>query len=122
MSLKIQPDFSGAACGQAEVAEPWLTPVVDCCHSSGSRGKLSRLKEWSLKTPVVLPRWLSGKKKKKKKNPPANARGMGSIPGSGRSSGEGSGIPLQYSCLESPMDRGVLQATILEATEELDVT
>ena len=66
MSLKIQPDFSGAACGQAEVAEPWLTPVVDCCHSSGSRGKLSRLKEWSLKTPVVLPRWLSGKKKKKK--------------------------------------------------------
>ena len=30
----------------------------------------------------------------------------GSIPGSGRSSGEGNGTPLQYSCLENPMDRG----------------
>ena len=31
---------------------------------------------------------------------------LGSIPGSGRSSGEGNGNPLQYSCLENPMDRG----------------
>ena len=30
----------------------------------------------------------------------------GSIPGSGRFSGEGNGNPLQYSCLENPMDRG----------------
>ena len=62
------------------------------------------------------------KKKKKKKNPPAKAGDMGSVPESGRSPGEGNGNPPQYSCLESPMDRGVLQATILEATEELDVT
>ena len=34
----------------------------------------------------------------------AGAHGM--IPGSGRSSGEGNGLPLQYSCLENPMDRG----------------
>ena len=33
-----------------------------------------------------------------------NARDPGSIPGSGRSSGEGNGNPLQYSCLENPMD------------------
>ena len=33
-----------------------------------------------------------------------NARDLGSIPGSGRSSGEGNGIPLQYSYLENPMD------------------
>ena len=38
------------------------------------------------------------------KNPPANARDMGWIPESGRSSGEGNGNPLQYSCLEDPMD------------------
>ena len=31
---------------------------------------------------------------------------LGSIPGSGRSSGEGNGNPLQYSCLENPMDGG----------------
>ena len=44
------------------------------------------------------------------KNPPANAgdiRDMGSIPGLGRSPGGGNGNPLQYSCLENPMDRGV---------------
>ena len=43
------------------------------------------------------------------KNPPANAgdlRDLGSIPGSGRTSGGGHGNPLQYSCLENPMDRG----------------
>ena len=35
-----------------------------------------------------------------------NARDLGSIPGSGRSPGEGNGNPLQYSCLENPMDWG----------------
>ena len=43
------------------------------------------------------------------KNPPANAGDAGdegSIPGSGRSPGGGNGNPLQYSCLENPIDRG----------------
>ena len=43
------------------------------------------------------------------KNPPANAgdiRDTGSIPGLGRSPGEGNGNPLQYSCLENSMDHG----------------
>ena len=49
------------------------------------------------------------------KNPPDNAgdeRDMGSIPGSGRSPGEGNGNPLQYSCLGKPMDRGAWWATV----------
>ena len=58
-----------------------------------------------------LPRWLSGKKKK---NPSANAGPMGSIPGSGRSPGEGNGNPLQYSCLENPMDRGACGLQFME--------
>ena len=41
-----------------------------------------------------------------------NAGDLGSIPGSGRSPGEGKGNPLQYSCLESPMDRGAWWATV----------
>ena len=41
-----------------------------------------------------------------------NAGDPGSIPGMGRSSGEGNGNPLQYSCLENPMDRGAWQATV----------
>ena len=40
------------------------------------------------------------------KNPPANAGDTGLIPGSGRSSGEGNGHLLQYSCPKNPMDRG----------------
>ena len=40
------------------------------------------------------------------KNPPANAGDMGLIPGSGRSPGEQTGNPVQYSCLGNPMDRG----------------
>ena len=49
------------------------------------------------------------------KNPPANAGGirdLGSIPGLGRSPGEGSGNTLQYSCLENPMDRGIWWAKV----------
>ena len=40
------------------------------------------------------------------KTPPAKAGDSGSIPGPGRSSGEGNANPLQYSCLENPMDKG----------------
>ena len=42
-----------------------------------------------------------------------NAGDPGSVPGSGRSPGEGNGNPLQYSCLENPMDRGAWWATVL---------
>ena len=41
-----------------------------------------------------------------------NAGDLGSIPGSGRSPGEGNGNPLQYSCLENPVDRGAWWATV----------
>ena len=41
-----------------------------------------------------------------------NASGLDSIPGLGRSPGEGNGYPLQYSCLENSMDRGALPVTI----------
>ena len=41
-----------------------------------------------------------------------DARGVDSIPGSGRSPGGGSGNPPQYSCLEKPMDRGAWWATV----------
>ena len=49
------------------------------------------------------------------KNPPANAskgRNVGLIPGSGRSPGAGHSNPLQYSCMENPMDRGAWWATV----------
>ena len=53
-----------------------------------------------------LPRWL------RVKNQPANAGDIGSIPGSGRSPGEGNGNLIQYSSLENPMDRETWWATV----------
>ena len=55
-----------------------------------------------------------------KKNLPANAGNSGdagSIPGWGRSPGEGNGNPLQYSCLENPKDRGAWQTTVHRVTK-----
>ena len=54
------------------------------------------------------------------KNPPANAgdvRDAGLIPGSGRPPGGGHGYPLQYSCLENPMDRAAWWATVHRVTK-----
>ena len=54
------------------------------------------------------------------KNPPANtgdAGDAGLIPELGRHPGAGSGSPLQYSCLENPMDRGAWQAVVLGVTQ-----
>ena len=46
-----------------------------------------------------------------------NAGDLSLVPGLGRSLGEGNGIPLQYSCLENPMDRGAWQATVHGVTK-----
>ena len=57
------------------------------------------------------------------KNPPANAEDAGdvaSIPGSGRSLGGGNGNPLQYSCLENPMDRRAWWAIVYGVAKESD--
>ena len=56
----------------------------------------------------------------KKKNLPADegdVRDMGSIPGSGRSPGEGNDNPLQYSLLQNLMDRGAWRATVQRVAE-----
>ena len=51
------------------------------------------------------------------KNPFAKAGDTGSIPGSGRPSGQGNGNPLQYSFLGNPMDREAWWATVLRVSE-----
>ena len=65
---------------------------------------------------VGLPWWLNGEEAA------CSAGNLASIPGSGRSPGEGSDNPLQYSCLGNPMDRGACQATVHGVTKELDMT
>ena len=56
------------------------------------------------------------------KNMPATAGDADSIPGSGRSPGEGNGNPLQYSCLGNVMDREAWWATVHGVTKESDAT
>ena len=61
-------------------------------------------------------RWLSGKESV------CQAGDSGSIPGSGRSSGEGNSSPLQNSCLGNPMNRGARWATVHGVAKESDTT
>ena len=56
------------------------------------------------------------------KHPPASVGNARWIPGSGRSPGEGTGNPLQYSFLGNPTDRGIWWATVYGVSEELDMT
>ena len=56
------------------------------------------------------------------KNLPADAEDAGSIPGWGRSPGEGNDNPLQYSCLENPVDRGAWWAIVHGVAKELSMT
>ena len=79
-------------------------------YQSPGRVKKRATKNWG------LPWWLSSQEST------WNAGDAGSIPGSGRSSGEENSYPLQYSCLGNPMDRGVWQATACGVTKELDTT
>ena len=55
------------------------------------------------------------------KNPPVSAGNVSSVPGLGRSPGEGNGNTLQYSRLESPMDRGAWWATVHGVTKESEM-
>ena len=63
-----------------------------------------------------FPRWLSGKESS------YNVEGSGSIPGLGKSLREGNGNPLQYSCLENPMDKEAWWAAVHEVAKEWDIT
>ena len=72
-----------------------------------------------LLSPLGLPCWLRGKEST------CNAGGVGdvgSVSGLGSSPGEGSGTPLQYSCLRNPADRGAWWATVHGVTAESDTT
>ena len=83
-------------------------------HRGGKRQRLCPLSQVPMqevqRQGLIMIRYLRGSLVNKEYA--CNAGDLDSIPGLGRSSGEGNGNPLQYSCLENPMDRGACQTTV----------
>ena len=75
----------------------------------GNRGEPSGSKDCIV---TVLSEWRASLEAQMVKNLPVNVGDPGSISRLGRSPREGNGYPLQYSCLENPMDRGSWRATV----------
>ena len=100
------------------LATPWTA-----AHQAPPSMGFSRQEYWSGVPETLCPtklKMLSDLGGSVVKNPPAktgDTRDEGSIPGSGRCPGVGNGNPLQYSCLENPMDRGAWRATVHEVAK-----
>ena len=97
---KKEPGLSSCSMGEAQgwgVLGGGADVVVELCVTDPKRQWLQKRK---VPFSVSFPGGSGGKASA------CSAGDPGSIPGSGRSPGEGNGNPLQYSCLENPMDRG----------------
>ena len=86
-----------------------ISSLVNLCARNGHRKKASHWRNFISLGVSVMDQMV--------KNLPASAGDAGSICGLGRSTGGGNDNPLQYSCLESPMDRGAWWATVHGVTE-----
>ena len=91
--------------------------LIQCGHfTSAYTGKVSQVQINIFSLALCLASWgFPGGSVVK--NSPASKGDVGSIPGPGRSLGEGNGNPLQYSYLENPMDRGAWRATVHRVTK-----
>ena len=95
----------------------WFSVLFHCRHAacgilwvSVLNFKLCLL-YWILKSMLYILVFSDGSDGKKKKKSACNAGDQGSVPGLGRSPREWNGYPVQYSCMENSMDRGIWQAT-----------
>ena len=84
---------------------------IEILHLKSTSSKFHLLNCYSYKLSMELSWWLRHKESARKSG------GTGLIPGLGRSPGEGNSNPLQYSCLEHPMDRGVWRAIVHGVTK-----
>ena len=101
--------------GSGEITLWSCRQLTSCCPSPGGKRELwvthplvwALIPLWGPHPQDLTQTWLPPKG-----STSCNTGDVGSVPGSGRSPGEGSGNPLQYSCLENPMDRGAWWATV----------
>ena len=87
-------------------SDRWEEKILPLCHGDSGKDRLIKSFLGVLTVTGGSEFWASGKESA------CNAGDAGLIPGSGRSPGGGHGYPLQYSCLENPMDRRAWQATV----------
>ena len=80
--------------------------MTEHTHTGGDLVLSTFCSKFCLQSSLLLPGDTVGKESA------CNAEDLGSIPGSGRSLGVGNANPLQYSCLENPMDRGALWTAV----------
>ena len=113
-------DHGASWLGSREITLWSCRQLTSCCTSPGGKRELwvTHPLVWAL-----IPLWgphpqdLSQTWLPPKSPTSCKTRDVGSIPGSRRSSGEGSGSPLQYSCLENPMDGGAWWDTVYRVTK-----
>ena len=95
----------------------WCFCIGFCRFSAFTWGTILKFLIKSSKIKIVVWLLMASLVVQMVKNLPASAGATGSIPGLGRSLGEGNGNPLQYSCLRNPMDRGAWRAAVHGVTE-----
>ena len=110
LSLFLLPQSSLSSASLMYLVLPRF-PQIFPGHWQALPEKLTLAKQEQLMSNRGFPGGANGEKSA------CNVGDLGSIPGSGRSPGEGHGNPLQYSCLENPMDRGAWQATFSGVTK-----
>ena len=106
-----QRSLEGYSPQGGKIRQDWVTNTFTFFHIKKSVNKGKYSQSWASQVVIVA------------KNSPDNAgdtRNVGSIPGSRRSPGIGNGNPLQYSCLENPMDREACQATVHGVSKSQD--
>ena len=125
-SLRITCNSKRWATTQVSIKEDWLNELWDIRRMNYGTfvewimGLLSKIL-WNIKKNkrqclLCASFYVGFPKSSVIKESACNAGDLTSIPGSGRSPGEGNGNPLHYSCLENPMDRGAWQATVYGVT------
>ena len=112
ISLKNCKKEEGGGIWRETPPQAWVWIVKNPCNSVPDISYPWRIRADPLCL-LELPQWLS----RTRICLPETGGDTGSIPGLGRSPGEGKGNPLQYSCLENPMDRGAWWATVLRVPE-----
>ena len=118
--LQLRPDTAKNKCFFKKKIYYKATGIQAGQYQNKDRNRLMKKKGVFRNKPIYIIYIWASLVAQTVKNLPVNAEDLGSIPGLGRSPGEGNGNPLQYSCLGNPVDSGARQATVRGVAKGLD--